>query len=196
MNELHNKFLEARYRSNSLYGCKTAASTLVHKLRKNKWVPQKQNGREEYIFLRPIDAAVELLPKGFSYEPESEWLEAIEFGKVRREREAEERQKREQATQEYQEKFHAAKMLGFSSPEVAQDMAKIAEDDPEFIQQWKDKKQRAAFPERATQDSERRGKQVANNTARLPKRNTNREKEAFGLHEEILTLISRLEAST
>ena len=162
--------LKASYRSNSRHYTKTADSTLVHKLKENEWVPQKQKGQEEYIFLLPIDATAELLPKGFSYEPESEWLEAIEFGKIKRELEAEEEKKREQATQEYQSKNAAAEMLGFPSPEEAQDMAKILEDDPEFIQQWKDKKQRVAFPESPTQAPERRRKRISEQYGDAPKK--------------------------
>ena len=61
-------------------------------------------------------------------------------------------------------------MLGFPSPEEAQDMAKILEDDPEFIQQWKDKKQRVAFPESPTQAPERRQKRIGEQYGDAPKK--------------------------
>ena len=165
MNALSDDVLKARYRSNSRYYPKPANSTLVHKLRKNRWVPQKQNCQENMRFEKPSEAVVELLPKGFPYEPEASWLDAIEFGKAERDRKEEERQKKEQATQEYQWKSEAAETLGFPSVEVAQKMARISKEDPkfvsEFVSKWEVEKQKPTFPERSPQNPERREKKVS-----------------------------------
>ena len=62
-----------------------------------------------------------------------------------------------------QEKFveGAAKSFGFDSSEEAKEMAELKRKDPKGYKKWRESyNSRAAFPERATQDSERRGKQV------------------------------------
>ena len=161
MNGLSDDILKAHYRSNIRYYPKPANSTLVHKLLKNEWVPQKQNGQKNIDFVKPSEAIVELLPKGFPYEPEAGWLEAIEFGKAERDRKEKERQKKEQATQEYQRRSWAAETLGFSSAEEAQDAVRILKEDPGFISRWKAGKQKLTFPERVSQNLERRQEKVA-----------------------------------
>ncbi len=55
----------------------------------------------------------------------------------------------------------AAKSFGFDSSEEAKEMAELKRKDPKGYKKWRESyNSRAAFPERATQDSERRGKQV------------------------------------
>ena len=165
MKELSYDSFEARYRSNSWHSTKTANSSLVWKLRTNSWVPQEQNAKGKFLFVKPSDADADLLPRGFLFDNGARWLEAIEFGKAKREREEEERQKKEQATQEYQGKSEAAETLGFPSVEVAQKMARISKEDPkfvsEFVSKWEVEKQKPTFPERSPQNPERREKKVS-----------------------------------
>ena len=157
MNELPDDYLQAEYRSNIKY-YNTANSTLVHELRDTEWVPQKQNGQEILHFLKPTESVAEFLPKGFPYEPESKWLEAIEFGKSRRDREENERRKNSTKTKEYQHQSDAAKALGFSSAEEAQELAMILKKNPELISWWKAEKQKPTFPEESSWNPVRRRK--------------------------------------
>lgn len=72
--------IKSRFRWNQSYSTHDGDSSLVHDLKKEKWVPQK-NG-ESILFVRPCDALKDDLPGGFPYDTEQKWLEAIEFGKT------------------------------------------------------------------------------------------------------------------
>ena len=170
MNEMPECCLKARYRSNGSYPTKTANSTLIHKLREKEWVPQKQDGQKSVYFSKPSEAVVELLPKGFWYDPQAKWLKAIEFGKSKRVHEEAERRREQQATHEYQRKNYAAKNFGFSSVEEAEEMAKISREDPEFIARWKAEKQKPKFPEKTSQNPERRRRQIVEQYANAPQK--------------------------
>ena len=93
MSSLSPKRLKASCRQNQSNPPHYAASTLVHDLRKTEWVPQRNGG--SLFFVRPCDALVKRLPKGFQYEAEQLWLEDIQFGE-KAERESEEYKRREQ----------------------------------------------------------------------------------------------------
>jgi len=148
----------------------TGCSSLINSLREVKWVPQQQDVQSDIHFLKPTESDPDLLPKGFSYEPQAQWLEAIEFGKSKREREEAERRREQQSTHDYQGKNDAAKNLGFSSAEEAEEMAKISREDPEFIARWKAEKQKPKFPEKTSQNPERRRKQLAEQYANAPQK--------------------------
>ncbi|MYC24064.1 MAG: hypothetical protein F4X62_21595 [Caldilineaceae bacterium SB0662_bin_25] len=170
MNEMPECCLIAKYRSNSWYYPSSDNSILVDKLRHNNWVPQTQGGQDTVYFVKPSEAEVELLPRGFSYEHQSSWLKAIEFGKSKREREEAERRREQQATEEYRSKNDVVKGIGFSSVEEAEEMAKISREDPEFIARWKAEKQKPEFPEKTSQNPERRRKQLAEQYANAPQK--------------------------
>ena len=70
MSSLSPKHLKASRRQNQSNPPRYAASTLVHDLRKTEWVPQRNGGSP--FFVRPCDALVKRLPKGFQYEAERE----------------------------------------------------------------------------------------------------------------------------
>ena len=93
MFSLSPKYLKALRRQNQSNPPHYAASTLVHDLRKAEWAPQRNGG--SLFFVHPCDALVKRLPKGFQYEVEQPWLEAIQFGE-KAEKESEEYKKREQ----------------------------------------------------------------------------------------------------
>ena len=80
MNSAPDNSLKSRFRWNQTYDSHYGNSTLVHNLKKAKWVPQK-NG-DTISFVRPCDALRDNLPGGFPYDTEQKWLEAIEFGKA------------------------------------------------------------------------------------------------------------------
>ncbi len=170
MHELPDDTLLAERRSNRNYQIQRANSTLVHNLRNKEWVPQKHYGQENIDFKKPSEAVAEYLPKGFPYEPGSKWLEAIEFGKSRREREENEQRETAQKTKEYQHQSDAAKSLGFSSAEEAQELAKILKEDPELISRWKAEKKKPTFPEESSRNPDRRRKKFEEQYGNAPEK--------------------------
>lgn len=140
--------LKAEYRSNSWHASKDAESTLAHKLRRREWVPQIQDGGESIRFVTPAEAVSDGLPKGFAFETGAEWLEAIEFGKSRRDREKDERQRKELSAQDFQQQSEASEMLGFRSVEDALEMAQMLRKDPGIVERLKKDQQKPPFPER------------------------------------------------
>ena len=105
--------LHARFWNNKKFGDRAPGkSSLVHELKDAKWVPQEDT--DSISFVRPCDASVENLPKGFPYEAGRKWIEAIEFGKTYRER-----------SKEYAQRDQQAKNLGFDSSEKAEKYAKL-----------------------------------------------------------------------
>jgi hypothetical protein len=65
----------AYYQLNDANGARQAKSQLVHALSSSAWVPQ-QGG----TFVRPQDAAAELLLDGFAFDSGDAWLKEVEFG--------------------------------------------------------------------------------------------------------------------
>ena len=55
--------------------------TAIQKLKEAVWIPQNS---DQLSFVKPREASVDYLPKGFPYEAEQRWLKAIEFGAVDR----------------------------------------------------------------------------------------------------------------
>lgn len=174
MNELSEKCLCARYRSNASYYPKTANSSLVWKLRNHNWVPQKREAEEKIIFVRPSDAAAELLPSGFPFDSGAKWLEAIEFGKAKRDREELERRRQEENSQNYQRQETAAKEIGFSSineVQEAKEMIELKRKDPDGFKKWQDgNKEEARFPTHQVANPERRKERFAEQHANAPKK--------------------------
>ena len=170
MNQQPDHILQASYRSNSWYNKSTANSSLVWKLRRNSWIPQKQGAKEEFFFVMPSEAIVELLPSSFPFHREMQWLEAIEFGKAERDRQEKEYQEQEQATQEYQRKREAAETLGFSSVEEAEDVIQMLAKYPELISKLRAADQKPVFPERSPQNPERKQEKVSQEYTHSPKK--------------------------
>ena len=103
--------LQARYRNNRSQLIRSGASSLVHDLRKAKWVPQ-QDG-DSVSFVSPRDASREHLPsqgfpwpKGYPHDAGEAWLNKVEFGKTAKER-----------REEYTQQDQRAKADGFASLE-------------------------------------------------------------------------------
>ena len=163
MSRLPSIYLKARYSPNSKSSPKIGSSSLVWELKKREWVPQieRDNGKESFV--KPSEAVVELLPKGFSYE-RAQWLEAVEFGKSRRDREEQERRRKERTTQEYQQKEEAAKSIGFASYKRSQELVRIDNENPgmidEFIRMQEADKQKPTFPKRTSNNPDRRQEKV------------------------------------
>ena len=170
MNRLSGDHLEARYRPNKSTPYRTGESTLVRRLREEEWMPQIENGIESFV--KPSEATAKLLPKGFLSEAKAQWLEAVEFGKNKRDRETRERLEKERATQEYQHKEGVLKSVGFNSVEQAQKLAKLNKENPgmidELIRRQGAEKQRPTFPERASSNPDRREEKVKEQLANAP----------------------------
>jgi hypothetical protein len=150
-------YLQAQFGRNASYTA-TAKSTLVHELRKTKWVPQK-NG-EIYEFVQPRDAVAEKLPEGFVYQTGWQWLQALEFGKGVEEQGEAQKRETERQTQEYKRKEQVLKEIGFDSPEEAEEMAKLKKENPEEFRKFREsiaaRKERPMFPTRPVANPERR----------------------------------------
>ncbi|MBO0721108.1 MAG: hypothetical protein J2P41_09810, partial [Blastocatellia bacterium] len=114
-------WLLAKYRKNSNFPVRTAASQLVCILRDTDWVPQT-DGR----FVRPSKASRKLLPKGFPDE-RHEWLEAVRLGE-------EENRNRNERRGQRQQQETAAKALWFSD-ESALERARVFTSLPVNVQE-------------------------------------------------------------
>ncbi len=174
-NSWDTDYLKARYRSNGSRKINTAKSTLVHKLKDAEWVPQKQKSDEnKYVFLKPADAVTELLPDGFVFETGTEWLIAIEFGKVKQEREEQENLEEQRRSSAFQQREGAAKALDFESSEEAQEAKELLElkrEDPEGFDAWQEGKRKPQFSERVSQNPERRKGKVSEEHGDSPEKN-------------------------
>ena len=172
MDSLDDEYLKAKYRKNVSGGFRYGASSLIHDLRKAEWVPQKYG--QTFRFVRPCDASSDHLPEGFPYKPWQEWIRKIEFGKSRQDREEQERRRKERATQEYQRKEEVAIEMGFDSAEEAEELARLKKKDPEafkeFIEKKKAKEQKPAFPEKTSNNPDRRQEKVKEQHANAPEK--------------------------
>ena len=124
-------YLKAQFLLNQQHYMKTSASSLVWDLRQAEWVPQKDG--DSISFVCPRGASIDCLPGGFPYETDQKWLEAIEFGKVVKQRELqnaeiEEKRRLEIAQVENEKRVQnqRATEMGFNSAAEAGTMAEIA----------------------------------------------------------------------
>lgn len=76
--------LQARYQITDSGGPRTSESQLVHSLREMAWVPQTDGA-----FVRPREALVNLLPRGFTVDAGYKWLEVVAFGSAEKKRTSE-----------------------------------------------------------------------------------------------------------
>lgn len=142
-----------------------AKSTLVHDLKKAKWVPQRCG--EEYEFVQPLDAVAEKLPEGFVFQTEWEWLKALCFGLgVTARFEAKIREK-EQQSENYKRLEEEVKKIGYGSLEEAKEIGSFIKDNPEEFRRMMEesrrnkkkisaRKERPPFPTRPLANPERR----------------------------------------
>lgn len=123
MLSLPEKCLKAWYWNNNIdkqRGRPPGKSSLVHELKKEKWVPQKDG--DPISFVRPCNASREKLledflwPKGYPDDAGDEWLKAIEFGK-----------KAEEQREEYDQRDQQARKEGYNSLEEKEKSIKLAQ---------------------------------------------------------------------
>ncbi len=169
MGELPTKQLQALYRKNESGGCRFAPSQLVHTLRRHAWVPQ---GKE--IFVRPAEANRDALPGGFPFDPDWEWIEAIEFGKELVER-----------SQEQRRRQILARQLGFSDEESLDRAARFAalpvEEQHRILAQLETP---IELPEREPSNPERRAARVAASAASAPERTTEERTRSVSINRD------------
>ena len=174
MNQVPATCHKANYRSNRRSWTKEAHSTLVHQLKDAEWVPQKQKGDiKKYTFLKPADAAAELLPDGFVFKTGADWLEAVDFGKVKLEREERENLEKQRQSSEFQRQEEAAKVLDFESPEdalEAKELLDLKREDPEGFDAWQERKMKPQFPVQESQNPEHRKDKVSQGHAGSPEK--------------------------
>ena len=151
MQDLPVECLYARHRRSQSYEPRIGSSTLVHILKREEWVPQIKDGQSPPCkFVKPVHAVAGDLPPGFIVKAGSAWLSEIEFGKQAAE-----------ATQEHQNKKNVVLELGFPSLEDAENMAKMLEEDPTIIKEWKARKHKPQFPESPSSDRQRREEKIS-----------------------------------
>ena len=121
MCSLPKECLKAQFRWNRSNPLNEGHSSLVHELRNERWIPQK-NG-DSISFVRPCDALRDYLPGGFPYDGGQKWLEAIEFGVAAKEKRLENTLKKIEENQENQR----AKEFGFGSADEAKKAAEFFE---------------------------------------------------------------------
>lgn len=162
--------LKARYRNNASHPIRFGLSSLVHALRKAKWVPQ--NGDETISFARPQNASDDKLPKdfpmpkGYPDDAGDEWLNAIEFGK-----------KAKEQREEYDQRDQQARNEGYSSLEEKEKSVELAQllrqkgkpiDDIIFEYSSQNSETNPDFPTSPVRNSELREKRVLEQIRNAP----------------------------
>ena len=165
------KVAKALYRPNSKHPKHEADSQLVHHLKYDAWIPNKQG-----VFSTPQDMSRDDLRDDFPFNNSKGLLTAIGFGENARKR-----------SEEYQAKNNKAQEIGFESAERAAKWAevdKLGISPDELLAQQK----RAEQPNESVTNSERRREKVLNNTADAPS------KESVQLERTIQKGISEVTA--
>jgi hypothetical protein len=150
-----SNYWRATYQRNNSWGAHYADSRLVHELRNIKWVPQG-NG----VFVRPAEASSELLPEGFPFDLGNKGIRTIQFGAEADRRAADEH-----------EKDTIAKRAGFTGADAlerAKRFAALPEEEQERFFAERERAAKAAIPDRDPTNPERRARNVAEQAADAP----------------------------
>jgi hypothetical protein len=164
-------YLEARYQKNTAGGPHVANSQLVHVLRKCAWVPQG-DGK----FVRPAEAVRRLLPEGFPFNADADWIKRVQFGEGNQQR-AEQNKKTEAE----------ARDMGFpdlESFERAKQFGKLPQAEQERILREFQNRQNSELPEHESRNQERRAEQVGKQAAEAPERTTEQRTRSVSLGRE------------
>ena len=103
----------------------------------------------------------------------TEWLEAVEFGKLKQQREEQENIEKQRQSSEFQQREQAADVLDFESPEDAKEARELLDlkrEDPEGFDAWQERKKKPQFPDRKSQNPERRKDKVSQGHAGSPEK--------------------------
>lgn len=155
--------LQATYQRNRSHGARYALSRLIHDLKNAAWIPQGGD-----TFVRPTDAAIELLPEGFSYDPGYKWLKEVRFGETIARQSAEARQKDD-----------LAKSLGFQDAQEIEQARRIksAFDALPPLEQRRilaalNTPDKSALPDRELANPQRRAQNVREQALKAPDKET------------------------
>ncbi len=155
----HPNYLQATYQKNRSRGPRHAASQLVHHLRNAAWIPQGNAS-----FVRPAEAASDLLPEGFPFDPGWSWLKAIQFG-----------QDAVHRSEAQLQKQSLAQNLGFvnaENMERAKRFAALPRDEQErFLSEW-ERSRAIELPEHEPANPERRAQRVGEQALDAPEQQT------------------------
>jgi len=152
---LASGYFEAIFQRNQRWGARRADSSLLHELRAAKWIPQGDGA-----FVRPVDALRELLPEGFPFDAGYRGLKAIQFGAEAERRSSEERQK-----------DSVAKAAGFTDADEldrAKRFAALPKEEQERFFTERENDAKAALPDRALANPQRRLRNVAEQSENAP----------------------------
>ena len=151
-------FLRATFRQNQSRDPRDAPSQLVHHLRNADWIPQRDDQ-----FVRPAKAYGDWLPCAFQYNPNWQWLKAIDFGT-----------ETENRIEECRRIEELAAALGFASEaelEDAQEFVKLCSSDVRRMI-IKEHTSKAGLPESKSGNPKERSKRVREKARRAPVRKT------------------------
>ena len=154
-------YLRATYQLNKANGARYAASLLVHELRAASWIPQGDSR-----FVRPTDAARELLPKGFPFDSGDAWIKAIQFG-----------ESVVKASAQAFQRDVAAKSLGFVNAEAADRAKRLINELPEeqleaLLAELENPREKGAVPDRTLTNPARRTQNTHEQALNAPDKET------------------------
>ena len=141
----------------------------MQRLRISSWVPQGDG-----LFVRPAEAANELLPDDFLFSPAWPWIEAIGFGQENAKR-AEERRKIQEMAEE----------LGFEDDAALSDARRFAAFSPETRRRILDRHRPAAdLPVDSPHDPARRAEAVRARALQAPERTVERRERSVSVNRD------------
>ena len=171
MQLLQPHFLRATFQKSRSWGARYADSQLVHHLRNAAWIPQGNAS-----FVRPAEAAQDLLPEGFPFDPGWPWLKAIQFG-----------QDAVNRSEAQLQKQSWAQRLGFGdaeSLERAKRFAALPPDQQERILSDLEDRRDIELPEHEPSNPERRAQRVGEQALDAPERLTEERKRSVSVGRE------------
>lgn len=122
--------------------------------------------------MRPAQARAELLPDGFTFDPGSSWIKAVQFGKnIAIEAE---RAKAQAATvlEKQRKEQEAANALGFSDAETARHLAEIPDNELRGMLAERERRRSVILPEHEPANPSRRSERVFSHALTSPQRRT------------------------
>ncbi len=146
------KVSKARYRPNQQYRTREVDSQLVCHLKSHAWIPDTSG-----VFRKPQDMTKESLPTDFPYDDRNGLLTAIGFGENAKKR-----------TEEYKLRNRDAQHMGFESVEVAEEIARLLKGGVTLEKIRTLASQRTEQPKQSVPDPERRRRNVLDNVADAP----------------------------
>ena len=159
MQLLQPTFLRATFQKSRSWGARYADSQLVHHLRNAAWIPQGNAS-----FVRPAEAASDLLPEGFPFDPGWPWLKAIQFG-----------QDAVHRSEAQLQKQSLAQNLGFvnaENMERAKRFAALPRDEQERFLSERERNRAIELPEHEPANPERRAQRVGEQALDAPEQKT------------------------